>query len=105
MTRIQSRKLGNKMPHLTKIKKGQSAELSAEKFLIDDGHDVYINRHGIGPVDLVATKDGEIKLFDVKCESYRSDDGSRIARSLTSEQIKLNVRFIFVNDKEECRIA
>ena len=92
------------MQHLSKIKKGQSAELVAEKFLIDGGHDVYINRHGIGPVDLIATKDGEIKLFDVKCESYRSSDGSKIARSLTSEQKKLNVKFIFVNDKEECHI-
>ena len=53
---------------------------------------MYINRHGIGPVDLIATKEGEIKLFDVKCESYRSSDGSKIARSLTSEQKKLNVK-------------
>ena len=88
----------------SKIKKGQSAELVAEKFLIDDDHDVYINRHGIGPVDLIATKNGEIKLFDVKCESYRSSDGSRITRSFTAEQKKLNVKFIFVNDKEECHI-
>ena len=92
------------MPHRSKKKKGQSAELDAEKYFNDDVHVVYINRHGIGPVDLIATKEGEIKLFDVKCESYRSSDGSKIARSLTSEQKKLNVKFIFVNDKEECHI-
>ena len=92
------------MQHLSKNKKGEWGENQAVGFLLLKGYEVFPNNGPQGEVDLIGLKDISLKLFQVKCESFRSKDGSKISRSLSERQKKLGVEFIFVNDKGECRI-
>ena len=50
-------------------RKGDLAEYYAVTWLWDQGYEVFLNAGCTGPIDLVAYKDGNIKLIDVKTES------------------------------------
>ena len=74
-------------------RKGDFAEYYAITWLWDNGYEVFPNAGGSGPIDMVAFKDGEITLIDVKT-LYR-DSPNRIAMSVsasrTQEQKNLGV--------------
>ena len=50
-------------------RKGDFAEYYAVTWLWDQDYEVFKNAGCSGPIDLVAYKDGNIKLIDVKTES------------------------------------
>ena len=83
--------------------KGDKAECIAAMWLWDQGYLVCKNMSQQGPVDLVAIKEHEVILIDVKSECRRKRDGYKINRSLTSIQKVINVKILNVNvETGEC---
>ena len=75
--------------------RGIKAHLLAAQHLIDDDHFVFTNFCGIGPIDLIRLNihTGKTELFDVKTDN----DRFHRARERSELQIKLGVKFIYVN--------
>ena len=69
--------------------KGDKAEYIAAMWLWDQGYLVCRNMSQQGAVDLVAIKEHEVILIDVKSECVRKRDGYKINRSLTPIQLSL----------------
>ena len=83
--------------------KGDKAECIAAMWLWDQGYLVCRNMSQQGPVDLVAIKENDITLIDVKSECRRKRDGYKINRSLTPVQKILGVNILNVNvETGEC---
>jgi hypothetical protein len=87
-------------------RKGDFAEFYAVTWLWDQGYEVFKNCGSSGLVDLVAMKDGEIKLIDVKTidepvhafnpkTGRKNGGGGRLSR----EQKKLGVCMLKFNSK------
>jgi len=77
--------------HKQDNRKGDMAEFYAVTWLWDNGYEVFKNCGCTGPVDLIATKDGETTLIDVKTKSGRS------GRTRSDEQVELNVKLLNYN--------
>ena len=83
--------------------KGDKAEYMAAMWLWDQGYLVWKNMSQQGPVDIVAIKEHEVILIDVKSECRRKRDGYKINRSLTPVQKELGVNILNVNTETgEC---
>ena len=84
---------------MNRSRKGDFAEFYAVTWLWDNGYEVFLNAGCTGPIDLVAFKDGEVKLVDVKTtlKDYREGYPHRIGTSRTSLQKKLGVVFLSFN--------
>ncbi len=83
--------------------KGDKAECIAAMWLWDQGYLVCKNMSQQGPVDLVAIKEDEVVLIDVKSTCIRKRDGSKINRSLKPIQKTIGVKILNVNVKTgEC---
>ena len=83
--------------------KGDKAEYIAAMWLWDQGYLVCRNMSQQGPVDLVAIKEYEVILIDVKSECRRKRDGYKINRSLTPIQNNLGVIILkLIVDTGEC---
>ena len=84
--------------------KGDKAEYIAAMWLWDQGYLVCRNMSQQGPVDLVAIKENDITLIDVKSECRRKRDGYKINRSLTPIQKTIGVKILNVNvETGECK--
>ena len=94
--------------HLSKIKKGMKSEQIAILHLIEKGYFVFKNLYGVGPADLIAINEkGALEIFDVKSEVYREGawkPGTRVYRTLTQEQKRLKMKFIFVDKDGVCKV-
>ena len=75
---------------------GDLAELYTLTWLWDEGYEVFHNAGCTGPVDIVALKDGEVHLFDVK---HNSSKKANNARGRTPLQKKMGVKYIMFNPK------
>ena len=83
--------------------KGDKAEYIAAMWLWDQGYLVCRNMSQQGPVDLVAIKEHEVILIDVKSVCVRKRDVYKINRSLTPIQKELGVNILNVNvETGEC---
>ena len=83
--------------------KGDVAEHQAIIWLWQKGYLVCKNLSQHGPVDLVAIKENETILIDVKSVSIRKRDGYAVNRTPTALQKKLGVKILKVNTKTgEC---
>ena len=71
-------------------RKGDFAEYYAITWLWDNGYEVFPNAGGSGPIDMVAVKDGEVTLIDVK--TLRHNLHSHQVR--TQEQKNMGVVFL-----------
>ena len=81
-----------------KNRKGDFAELYAITWLWDNGYEVFKNVGCTGIVDLIAIKDGETKLIDVKTETTDSKRGLKRNKSCRSkEQIEKGVQLVMFN--------
>lgn len=81
----------------TTKRKGDIAEYYAITWLWDKGYEVFKNAGCSGPIDMVAVKDGEAILIDVKTVriDYRLKNNHRTIRNVRSvEQKKLGVVFL-----------
>ena len=71
--------------------------------IMQKGYLVCKNLSQHGPVDLVAIKENETLLIDVKSVSIRKRDGYAVNRTPTALQKKLGVKILKVNTKTgEC---
>jgi len=84
--------------HINPSRKGDLAEYYAVTWLWDNGYEVFTNAGCTGPIDMIAYKDNETLLIDVKTASrdYR-DNSCYVRASRTPEQIKLGVVFLEFN--------
>ena len=87
-------------------RKGDFAEYYAVTWLWDNGYEVFQNAGCSGPVDLIALKDNETILIDVKTLYARGGDritdwkaGTNLAPShkRTKKQIKMGVQLLTFN--------
>ena len=77
--------------HKLDNRKGDLAEYYAVTWLWDKGYEVFKNCGCTGPIDLIATKDGETTFIDVKTKSGRS------GRVRTEKQLALDVKILNYN--------
>ena len=77
---------------------GDIAEFYAVTWLWDNGYEVYLNPGSTGFVDMVAWKDGECTLVDVKTLHNKYKTG-QIKQTRTEKQVKYNVRFLGFHPK------
>jgi len=92
--------------------KGVISHQMATLWLAENGYIVFDNIYKVGPVDLVALKDKEVHLFDVKSVNRYSDEvktkkmrGRIIYRIKNDRQKELGVKFIYVDAEGDCRIV
>ena len=74
-------------------RKGDLAEYYAVTWLWDNGYEVFVNAGCTGPIDMIAYKDGEVKLIDVKTSSKDHREGypHRIGTGRTPLQKEMGV--------------
>ena len=91
--------------------KGNVSHQTAILFLAQHGYTVFDNVYKNGPVDLIAMKEHEIILFDVKSVQKYSEDvkinklkGKMIYRPKSDIQKQLGVKFIYVDEKGVCKV-
>lgn len=75
---------------------GDLAEHYAITWLWDEGFEVFHNAGCTGAVDIVAIKDGEVYLFDVKMNSSKRANN---ARARTALQKEMGVQYIMFDPK------
>ena len=75
---------------------GDIAEFYAVTWLWDQGYEVFLNPGSTGVIDIVAWKDGEVKLIDVKS---RGNTKYSRGRQRTPLQKKLGVQVVFYNSE------
>ena len=82
-----------------RVRKGTISRQKAEVWLMEQGYDVFEQVCGSGPVDLVAIRNGEIFMIDVKTVTYnRQHPGKEypVYNPLTDQQRALGVRLLYV---------
>lgn len=86
---------------------GDIAEFYAVTWLWDQGYEVFLNPGSTGPIDMIAFKDGECILIDVKtmARDYRYEDGWRnVGDKRTDYQKQFGVVFLgFFPDTRKLR--
>ena len=81
----------------TTARKGDIAEYYAVTWLWDRGYEVFKNAGCNGPIDMVAIKEGETILVDVKTihiDQRAKNNGRTIRKTRSEEQKKLGVVFL-----------
>ena len=73
--------------------RGEIANLILHAHLIKEGYQVFVEDGSQGPIDMVAVdlETGNVRYFDVKCQSRRRD-GSTVNRTLKERQRALEIR-------------
>jgi Holliday junction resolvase-like predicted endonuclease len=79
---------GDTLMEMSKSRKGDFAEFYAVTWLWDNGYEVFLNAGCSGPIDMIATKDGETVLIDVKTSQYDPRNDLWTVRSYRSDQQK-----------------
>jgi Holliday junction resolvase-like predicted endonuclease len=82
---------------MNKTRKGDLAEHKAVTWLWERGYEVFLNCGGSGPIDIVAYKDGECTLIDVKTiqKERRPHKGTwKITTPRTDEQKENNIVYL-----------
>jgi len=78
---------------------GDLAEFYAVTWLWDQGYEVFLNPGSTGVIDMIAWKDEEITLIDVKTEQLDKRNGRLFAPRRSEEQAKLGVVILGFNSK------
>lgn len=78
---------------MSKSRKGDFAEFYAVTWLWDNGYEVFLNAGCSGPIDMIAYKDGEATLVDVKTTTPQGDY-TRVGHKRTDLQKELGVVFL-----------
>jgi Holliday junction resolvase-like predicted endonuclease len=101
MENIRSERTGVKHTNnKSENRRGDFAEFYAVTWLWDQGYEVFKNCGCDGPIDLIAVKDGNITLTDIKT---RSNNGSNGTTARSEEQKLLGVQIIKFNpDNRKC---
>ena len=78
------------------------SELSAQMWLAKRNYYIFKNIDNSSPVDIVAIKDNEVLLIDVKTASKKRGYECR-SRSLTPKQKDLGVKLLYVYENGDCK--
>ena len=92
----KSEVVGQKLTSKTRM--GDIAEHYAITWLWDEGFEVFSNSGGSGAIDIVAIKDGEVYLFDVKTLTFHRGI-YMIKTARTKQQIEMGVQLLSFNPK------
>ena len=84
-------------------RKGDLAEYYAVTWLWDNGYEVFPNAGSSGPIDMVAFKDGEITLIDVKTLYRDSPYRPAMSASAVRTQEQKNLGVVFLGFAPETR--
>lgn len=85
-------------------RKGDYAEFFAVVWLWEQGYEVFLNAGHTGPVDMIATKDEETLLIDVKTFGDPKTKTGVTGRSRTEKQVALGVKLLLFNyETRTCR--
>jgi ATP-dependent exoDNAse (exonuclease V) beta subunit len=92
----KSEVVGQKLTDSSRI--GDLAEHYAITWLWDEGFEVFHNCGCTGAIDIVAIKDGEVYLFDVKTMQYNKDkEYYTIKKGRTDLQKEMGVQLLSFN--------
>ena len=85
--------------HINNLKrKGDLAEYYAVTWLWDNGYEVFQNSGCTGPIDMIAMKEGQATLIDVKTMTKDKDSPNYRGKiSRTEAQKQLGVKFLLFN--------
>jgi len=87
-------------------RKGDFAEYYAVTWLWDNGYEVFRNSGSTGMIDLIAIKDGEITLIDVKTDKVTNTYYKSYSSQRTEEQKKAGVVVLSFDPKtRKCRFV
>ena len=90
--------VGQRLTSTTRM--GDIAEHYAITWLWDEGFEVFSNSGGSGAIDIVAIKNDDIYLFDVKTLTYCADrDDYEIKTGRTALQKRMGVQLLSFNPK------
>ena len=84
--------------------KGTHSELSAQMYLSKLNYYFFKNIDNSSPVDLVAIKDKEVLLIDVKSTTMKRGYECK-GRSLNARQKDLGVRLLYVYENGDCKFG
>ena len=105
---VKPNKLHIQPNKLTKAQKGTVGEYQAIVDLTKQGYHVAVATNPQCPFDLVAVgEDGEIRLIDVKSNTYRRKSKKtykkslKIYRCLTAKQKKLKIELMMVDNENQ----
>lgn len=84
------------MSKFTNSRAGDLAEFYAVTWLWDQGYEVFLNPGSSGAIDMIAWKDGEVKLIDVKSRSNKKHSPGSMRTPLQKE---IGVQIVFYNAK------
>ena len=105
---VKPDKLRIQYTKLTKAQKGTIGEYQAIVDLTKQGYHVAVATNPQCPFDLVAVgEDGEIRLIDVKSNTYRRKSKKtykkslKIYRCLTAKQKKLKIELMMVDNENQ----
>ena len=105
---VKPNKLRIQYTKLTKAQKGTNGEYPAIVDLTKQGYHVAVATNPQCPFDLVAVgEDGEIRLIDVKSNTYRRKSKKtykkslKIYRCLTAKQKKLKIELMMVDNENQ----
>ena len=86
------------------VHRGTESELLAQVWLARKGYYIFKNVDNTCPIDIVAIKDKEILLIDVK--TTRKHDHKKYetkSKALTPTQKKLGVKLLYVYENGDCK--
>ena len=87
-------------------RKGDFAEYYAVTWLWDNGYEVFKNSGSTGMIDLIAVRDGEITLIDVKTDKVNKTYYKSYSSQRTEEQKKAGVVILsFDAETRKCRFV
>tara|TARA_R110000822_G_scaffold51856_3_gene134694 strand:+ start:2841 stop:3200 length:360 start_codon:yes stop_codon:yes gene_type:complete len=84
-------------------RKGDFAEYYAITWLWDNGYEVFPNAGSSGPIDMVAFKDGEITLIDVKTFYTDNPNTASMTASSARTQEQKNLGVVLLGFAPETR--
>jgi len=84
-------------------RKGDFAEYYAITWLWDNGYEVFHNAGGSGPIDMVAIKDGEVTLIDVKTLYTDNPNTASTSASSPRTQEQKNLGVVLLGFAPETR--
>ena len=84
-------------------RKGDLAEYYAVTWLWDNGYEVFPNAGSSGPIDMVAFKDGEITLIDVKTFYTDNPNTASMTASSARTQEQKNLGVVLLGFAPETR--
>lgn len=94
------------MGKMNNIRRGDISELIACTWLLEKGHEVFRNVSSTGPIDIIAVKEGTVRLIDVKSINGKlnktTDKYTFRESNVKKKQKDAGIQYLFVTDEGDC---